>query len=131
MPLKKDTLSAGEFKTAGVAKILLARATDVVQRKGMSNQLRDVFPNMRVDPTDEEVLFAVWNYLNTAPGNSVDSKKRTFSCDELMAQVLCLNAEPGVNTGNTSSIRNKVLGHLQAPSRSIAVQYSLEGPGQP
>lgn len=55
-------------------KIILHRAENGASKKRveLDEQLRAVLPNMAVDPTEDEVLLAIWEYIDNH--NLIDSK---------------------------------------------------------
>ena len=55
-------------------KIILHRAENGASKKRveLDEQLRAVLPNMAVDPTEDEVLLAMWEYIDNH--NLIDSK---------------------------------------------------------
>lgn len=64
-------------------KILLHRSTDVIARYNISDQLRAVLPYLRFDPTEEEVLVAMWQYLEVNGLFAPDKDKRYFKLNEV------------------------------------------------
>jgi chromatin remodeling complex protein RSC6 len=64
-------------------KIYLQRSDVVQPRYELSPQLREVFPLMRWDPTDEDILQAIWSYI--MDHGLMDPKLRTsFRTDAVM-----------------------------------------------
>jgi len=69
-------------------KILIHRSSNVCKRYNISDQLRRVIlPNIRTDPTEREVLLALWQYVTTHGLLSTD--KRYIRCDDALKEVLC------------------------------------------
>ena len=69
-----------------LTKILLQRTSEAVARYNISDQLRRVLPNMRMDPTEEEVLLAVWKYIEVNALFVQERDKRFFRLDEVSSE---------------------------------------------
>ena len=57
-------------------RVIFYRTNEVCARYNISDQLRSFLPYLRVDPTEEEVLLAMWQYLETNAmiGNEKDKR---------------------------------------------------------
>lgn len=64
--------------------IRLVRSEYAVKRYEMSSGLRQMFPKLALDPTEEDVLGAMWEYINTY---DLCSDKTQISCDEVRATI--------------------------------------------
>ena len=63
-------------------KVYLARNDALQPRYDLSPALREMLPQLRWDPTDEDILMAVWSYV--VEKGLVDSRNRTtVRCDEV------------------------------------------------
>jgi hypothetical protein len=64
-------------------KVYLTRNDSVQPRYDLSPALREMLPQLRWDPTDEDILMAVWSYA--VEKNLMDSRNRTtIRCDEVL-----------------------------------------------
>jgi len=64
-------------------KVSLHRSTAVSMRYNISDQLRGVVPYLRFDPSEEEVLLAVWQYIETSGLFVAEKDKRYFRLTEV------------------------------------------------
>ena len=64
-------------------KILLHRSNEVCARYNISDQLRAFLPYLRVDPTENEVLVAMWQYLDVNGLMGADRDKRYVRLTEV------------------------------------------------
>ena len=74
-----------------LCRVSLQRSTAVQTRYNISDQLRAFVPYLRFDPTEEEVLLAVWQYieLNGLIGSEKD--KRYFKLTEVLTPLFFLS----------------------------------------
>lgn len=68
-----------------LCKILLHRSNEVITRYNISDQLRTVIPYLRFDPTEEEVLVAMWQYIDVNGLFAPDKDKRYFKLNDVSA----------------------------------------------
>lgn len=96
-------------------KILIHRSSSVCKRYNISDQLRRVvLPNIRADPTEREVLLALWQYVTTHSLLSVD--KRYIRCDDPLKEVLC--------SGQGNAMQQQQPGLVPPPMGSALVPMS-------
>jgi chromatin remodeling complex protein RSC6 len=99
-------------------RVFLHRRSNVVSRYEISPRLRVLIPYIRVDPTEDEVMQAVWQYL-IANNLFVEGKeKKVVRCDEVLRDII------GSDTILLSSLKVKVFEEL-LPSKPIQIDYSL------
>lgn len=66
-----------------IAKFSLVKNDEHLKRYELNDKLKDLLPLMRADPTEEEVLLAVWMYCTDR--NLFNEKERKYiKCDEVM-----------------------------------------------
>lgn len=68
-----------------MCKVFLHRSTEVTARYNISDQLRAVLPYLRFDPTEEEILVAMWQYIDINSLFAPDKDKRYFKLNEVSA----------------------------------------------
>ena len=73
-----------------LCKVALQRATDGCVRYNISDQLRRVIPYVRIDPTEEEILLAVWQYVETNYLFVQEKDKRFVRLDEVSYVTFCV-----------------------------------------
>jgi hypothetical protein len=100
-------------------KIFLHRNNDVRQRYELSPQLGTLLPYIQLDPTQEDVLTAIWQYVATN-NLFVDSnqKEKEIQCDEYLRPIT------GRDTITFAGLKQKVLDNM-APCKPIQVDYSI------
>jgi hypothetical protein len=65
-------------------KIAFTRSADsACKRYELSSAMRELLPHMRVDPTEDEVLTAVWQYIEFNSIYDVSSSRALLRCDEV------------------------------------------------
>ena len=64
-------------------RLSLHRSTAVIARYNISDQLRGIIPYLRFDPTEEEVLLAVWQYIELNGLFVAEKDKRHFKLTEV------------------------------------------------
>ena len=50
-------------KSLYTARLKLTRSNNILVRYELSPSLRSILPNLRVDPSEEEVILALWHYI--------------------------------------------------------------------
>jgi hypothetical protein len=99
-------------------KCYLLRNDLIQPRYDLSPGLRDLLPCLRWDPTDEDILLAVWCYVTDK--NLFDPKTKTMiKCDEKLKEAL-----DGVDSIPICNLRQKVL-DLCNPARAIVADFML------
>jgi hypothetical protein len=74
-------------------KVLLYRSNDIRPRYELSAQLREFFPSMQTDPTEEQVLLAMWTYLTNF--NLLEGKdRRQVKCNMELQKLLGVETLP-------------------------------------
>jgi hypothetical protein len=64
-------------------KVSLQRSFEHRIRYNISDQLRRVLPNIQLDATEDEILLAMWQYIEVRGLFSTDKDKRSFRLDEV------------------------------------------------
>lgn len=99
-------------------KFYLTRSSDVQPRYDLSPALRDMLPNMRWDPTEEDIFLAIWSYIMDK--GLVDNRSRSLvKTDDALKQVL-----GGVEVIPVPVLRHKILEQC-SPARAVVVEYTL------
>lgn len=79
--------------------------------------IREILPSMQVDPTEEQVLLALWTSLTT--NNMMDGRdRRQVKCSSELKNLF------GVEALSLATLRHKVSEHL-LPARAIQVEYNV------
>lgn len=92
-------------------RLFLVRNTTVRTRYTLSDSLRDFLPGLRVDPTEEEVLFAVW--LHVQRNGLVEGKERkVIKLDDALRGAL-FNGAATAPSLHVSHLRGRVLEQLR------------------
>lgn len=74
-----------------LVKLALHRSTTVTTRYNISDQLRGIIPYLRFDPSEEEVLLAVWQYIELSGLFVAEKDKRYFRLTEVSNTItLCV-----------------------------------------
>lgn len=73
---------------ASTVKIGLYRANDVCARYNISDQLRFLLPYLRVDPTEDEVLLAMWQYFEANGLIGMDRDRRYVKLTEVLGSTM-------------------------------------------
>eukprot|EP01032_Pedospumella_encystans_P015702 gene15702-17945_t len=107
-----------------LCRVSLHRSTAVQTRYNISDQLRAFVPYLRFDPTEEEVLLAVWQYieLNGLIGSEKD--KRYFKLTEGLKELLLGDRENPLAVMLVSALRTKLSPHM-VPARPVLVDHFL------
>lgn len=116
-------------------KISLSRSTNVTPRYNISDQLRMLLlPNIRIDPTEKEVLLAVWQYILTR--NLTTADRKMVICDDNLRELFFSGTSTSTAVANSaltatstsifpiSSLKQKILNHLVL-AQPITVEYML------
>lgn len=99
-------------------KILLTRTSDVKVRYELSSALRHIIPNLRVDPSKEDVLLDLWQYI--LQNNLLDPKDRKLiRCNSDLKSVF------GTETLLVSSLKNKLTDESLHPCPPINIDYVM------
>lgn len=69
-------------------KLSLHRSTAVTMRYNISDQLRGIIPYLRFDPSEEEVLLAVWQYIELNGLFVAEKDKRYFKLTEVSRRAI-------------------------------------------
>lgn len=73
-------------------KIYLTRSDYSCKRYELAISLRDLLPNMRIDPTEDEVMTAVWQYIELHSSYDFSTNRPLLRCDEVRIHNLLLSA---------------------------------------
>lgn len=98
-------------------KMLLHRSHNICPRYEISSFLREVLPFIQVDPTEEQILLAMWGYISTM--GLLDSRdRRQIKCN--MALKNLFNVDQLI----LSSVKQRLGEHI-APCKPIQVEYNV------
>lgn len=95
--------------------IRLTRSEYAVKRYELSSGLRQLFPKLPLDPTEDDVLAALWEYVKMY---DLCLDKTVVRCDENLRRIT--EAEHI----SLSNLKATVMSHL-FPCKSIDIEYSL------
>lgn len=72
-------------RPASTVRIFFERSSDIVARYELSTKLRNLLPLLHVDPTEEDVVLAVWQYVcdNKLLSENVVGGKKVVRCDDV------------------------------------------------
>jgi hypothetical protein len=98
-------------------KMFLHRSNDIRPRYEISPFLRELLPFLQVDPTEEQVLLAMWGYISTM--GLLDSRdRRQIKCNIALKNLF------NVDQMVLSSIKQR-LGEHMTPCKPIQVEYNV------
>lgn len=86
-------------------------------RFDISHELRNVLPHLQADPTEEDVVLGVWEYINSR-GLLEGKEGNSIRCDEALEAVLGAQMLP------VSLLRSRLSSHMMPP-RPIQIDYIL------
>ena len=99
-------------------KLFLHRRSTLRPRYEISLKLRSLLPYIQIDPTEDDVMMAVWHYL-IQKNLFIDGRERkVIRCDDLLKDVC------GVDSLLLSTLKAKICEHL-LPCKPIQVDYML------
>ena len=104
-------------------KILIHRSSSVCKRYSISDQLRRVIlPNIRADPTEREVLLAIWQYVTSNNLLSVD--KRYIRCDDPLKEILCSGQGNAMQQGPQTGLVPSSMTSALVPMSSLRARLA-------
>lgn len=104
-------------------KILIHRSSNVCKRYNISDQLRRVIlPNIRADPTEREVLLAIWQYVTSHSLLSVD--KRYIRCDDPLKEILCSGQGNSMQQGPQTGLVPPTMTSALVPMSSLRARLA-------
>lgn len=122
-----------------MCKISLRRA-EIVARYNISDQLRKLLPNLRVDPSEEEVTVALFQYID---GNNLfgDRDRRLVRCDDALKGLFPADTLSSAVPNNSSmsitsissvpplllisTLRSKLISLHLVPAQPIIIEHYL------
>jgi chromatin remodeling complex protein RSC6 len=99
-------------------KILLFRRSNIRPRYEVSSRLRMMIPYIRVDPTEDEVILAVWQYLISKNLFIEGKERKVIRCDDILRDIT------GVDSLLLSTLKTKLVDEL-SPCKPIQIDYNL------
>lgn len=99
-------------------KFHLTRSSEVQPRYELSQAMREMLPNIRWDPAEDEIFLAIWSYIMDK--GLVDSRSRSL----ITADAALQRALGGADLIQISALRQKIMEHC-SPARAIVVEYAL------
>lgn len=99
-------------------KLFLHRSLNIRPRYELSLKLRNLLPYMQVDPTEDDIMLAVWQYILYKNLIIEGRERKAVRCDELLKDIT--NADSVV----LSTLKHKIFEHL-TPAKPIQVDYNL------
>lgn len=102
---------------AFATKLFLHRSSDIRSRYELSPLLKDLFPSLQVDPSEEQVLLAFWGYVNHQ-GLLEGKDKRQIKCNQELKNLF------GVEILQLSAVRQKLAEYLTV-CKPIQVEYNV------
>lgn len=103
-------------------KISLQRSNYGSKRYEMSPALREILPNIRQDPTEEDVLMAMWQFINYH--NLMESRDRIdkpfVKCNSVLSKVL-----ENIDYCSFQNLRKRIVENHLLPVKPMQIDYTL------